>query len=77
MIAVFLYSWGEPFLNKDLVKMVELSSERNIFTLTNTNGQSLQTLDEALKFVDSGLKAITIAIDGSTQDIVRVEILKR
>jgi radical SAM protein with 4Fe4S-binding SPASM domain len=69
LIAVILYGWGEPFLNKDLVKMIELCSARNIYTITNTNGQYLQTLDDALKFVDAGLKAIIIAIDGSNQEI--------
>lgn len=69
LIAVYLYSWGEPFLNKDIFRMIENCSSHNILTLIPTNGHCLQTLDEALAVVDSGLTAIIIAIDGSTQEI--------
>ena len=69
LVAVFLYSWGEPFLNKDLLRMVEACATRHICTLTDTNGHSLQTLDEALRVVDAGLSGVIIAMDGSTQEI--------
>jgi len=69
LIATYLYSWGEPFLNKDIFRMIEACTARNILTLIPTNGQCLQTLDEALTVVDSKLTAIIIAIDGSTQEI--------
>ena len=49
--------------------MIDACTARNILTLIPTNGQCLQTLDEALAVVDSGLAAIIIAIDGSTQEI--------
>ncbi len=69
LIAAYLYSWGEPFLNKDIFCMIEECTARNIRTLIPTNGQCLQTREEALAVVDSGLSAIIIAIDGSTQEI--------
>lgn len=72
LIAAYLYSWGEPFLDKNIFRMIEACTVRNIQTLIPTNGQCLQTLEEALAVVDSGLKAIIIAIDGSTQDIYQV-----
>lgn len=72
LIAAYLYSWGEPFLNKDIFRMIESCTSHNILTLIPTNGQCLQTLDEALAVVDSGLTAIIIAIDGSTQEIYQV-----
>ena len=72
LIAVYLYSWGEPFLNKNIFRMIEACTALNILTLIPTNGQCLQTLDEALAVVDSGLTAIIIALDGSTQEIYQV-----
>jgi len=72
LLAAYLYSWGEPFLNKDINRMIRACTDRNILTLIPTNGQCLQTLDEALAVVDSGLSAIVIATDGSTQEIYQV-----
>jgi len=69
LLSVFLYGWGEPFLNKEMPRMIEACTTRNIDTLTDTNGQCIQTPDEALKIVDAGLTAMIIAIDGSTQEI--------
>jgi MoaA/NifB/PqqE/SkfB family radical SAM enzyme len=69
LLSVFLYGWGEPFLNRDLPRMMETCTKRNIRTLSNTNGHFLQTPDEALRIVDAGLSALIIAVDGSTQEI--------
>lgn len=69
LIAVYLFCFGEPFMNRELPKMVELCSSRNILTLTSTNGHFIQTLDEALTVVDAGLTVLIIAVDGSTQEI--------
>jgi len=69
LITVSLYSWGEPFLNRELPEMLSACTDRNILTTTSTNGHFIQTLEEALNIVDAGLKGLTIAIDGSTQDI--------
>lgn len=69
LVAAILYGWGEPFLNKNLLEMVKICSSRNIATITSTNGHCLQSLDEALKVVESGLNSLVIALDGSTQEI--------
>lgn len=69
LIAAYLYSWGEPFLNRQIFHMIEACTTHNILTLIPTNGHFIQTLDEALAVVDSGLTAIIIALDGSTQKI--------
>ncbi len=71
LVMAILYGWGEPFLNRDLPLMIEECTRRNIRTVTDTNGQCIQTLDEALQVVDAGLDGIIIALDGSTQDIYR------
>jgi radical SAM protein with 4Fe4S-binding SPASM domain len=84
LVGVVLYGWGEPFLNHDLCKMIKACTDRGICTVTSTNGHYIDTLDKALELVDAGLGGITIAVDGSTQQIHRVyrkngdlEIVKR
>ncbi|RJQ45939.1 MAG: radical SAM protein [Nitrospiraceae bacterium] len=69
LIGIYLFNFGEPFLNKSITKMIEACTARNIITLTSTNGNCVQTLDEAMKIVEAGLTALIIAIDGSTQEI--------
>jgi MoaA/NifB/PqqE/SkfB family radical SAM enzyme len=64
-----LYNWGEPFLNKDIFKMikyaktyrtkVEISSNLNVFS------------DEMCKeLLDSGLDVLTVSLDGASQKSV-------
>ena len=69
LVAAVLYSWGEPFLNRDLPGMISDCTARGILSVTSTNGHFLQTQEEALAVVDSGLSALVIALDGSTQEI--------
>ncbi len=69
LIGIYLFCFGEPFLNKGITKMIKACTVRNILTLTSTNGNCIQTLDEAMKIVEAGLTALIIAIDGSTQEI--------
>ena len=71
LLVVVLYGWGEPLLNKELPQIIGMCTERGIRTVTSTNGQCLQTMEEALAVVDAGLSAVVIAIDGSTQEIYR------
>jgi radical SAM protein with 4Fe4S-binding SPASM domain len=69
LIAVYLFCFGEPFMNRELLQMIRACTDRNILTLTSTNGHFIQSLDEALKVVDAGLTTLIFAVDGSTQDI--------
>lgn len=69
LVLVILYGWGEPFLNKEIPRMIKTCTDRNILTLMSTNGHYLQTMNDALRVVDAGLTTLIIAIDGSTQEI--------
>jgi len=69
LMSVYLFCFGEPFMNKNLPRMIEACTARDILTVTSTNGHFLQTPDEALRVVDSGLTTLIVAIDGSTQEI--------
>jgi radical SAM protein with 4Fe4S-binding SPASM domain len=72
LVSVILYGWGEPFLNSDLTQMIRHCSERGILTATSTNGHFLQSVEQALRVVDAGLRAIVIAVDGSSQQTYEV-----
>lgn len=64
---VYLHIWGEPLLNRDIIKIIEYTAE---FSKTNisTNGQ-LITESVARDLVNSGLTDIIVSIDGTTQYI--------
>ena len=49
--------------------MIKLCSSRDILSITSTNGHFFQTMDDALRIIDSGLTMMVIAMDGSTQSI--------
>ena len=69
LISVYLFCFGEPFMHGDIIKMINSCTNSDILTLTSTNGHFIQSMDEALKVVDSGLTTMIIALDGSTQGI--------
>jgi MoaA/NifB/PqqE/SkfB family radical SAM enzyme len=69
LVSALLYGWGEPFLNKELPRMISECTARGIVTATSTNGHCIGTLEEALAVVDAGLTGLVIALDGSTQEV--------
>ena len=66
LLYVILWSWGEPLLNPDFVRMCAYARERNILTVSSTNLNRL-TKDLADGLVRSGPDALVIALDGLTE----------
>lgn len=66
-IAV-LWMWGEPFTNKHLPEMIADACRMNVATVTSTNGQHIQTREDAERLVCSGLDNLVVALDGATQE---------
>ncbi|MHC4532313.1 MAG: radical SAM protein [Planctomycetota bacterium] len=64
---VILHNWGEPFLNKDIFRMIRYCADKNLGTSLSSN-LSLNNLD-AHAIIDSGLEYLIVSIDGTTQDI--------
>ncbi len=62
------YFQGEPFLNRDFLKMVNSASDKGVYTATSTNAHYL-TPEKAEETVKSGLSRIIISIDGTTQEV--------
>ncbi|HTY13525.1 MAG TPA: radical SAM/SPASM domain-containing protein [Candidatus Omnitrophota bacterium] len=64
---IYYYNWGEPFLNREVLKMVRLASERGIETDISSN-LSLREID-AEAIIRSGLDHLVVSIDGATQEV--------
>ncbi len=67
LIYIILWSWGEPFLNPDVYRMISYAGEKNILTVTSSNLNRFGP-EEAKKVVDSGLDALIVALDGVTEE---------
>ncbi|HMW32937.1 MAG TPA: radical SAM protein [bacterium] len=66
LMHLTLWSQGEPFVNRDFVKMIRYAHDKHIKTVTSTNGHFLSENAEAI--VESGLDTLIIAVDGASQD---------
>ena len=67
LIYVNYYFQGEPFINPYLFDMISLSTSKNIFCSTSTNGHFL-TDENCKKTINSGLQNLIISIDGNSQE---------
>ena len=68
-IWLSLYSWGEPFLNKEIDRYVAYANEANLATLISTNFNKPMTPEMAESLIRSGLDVLIISLDGTTQEV--------
>lgn len=66
LIHVNFFFQGEPFLNRDLVRMVASATKKKVYSLISTNGQLLDQ-QIAAAMVESQLTEIVFSVDGLTQ----------
>jgi radical SAM protein with 4Fe4S-binding SPASM domain len=66
--TVTFWNWGEPFLNRDLAKMVAIASRNDIRSLISTNGHYLDRpmLDDILA---AGLTRLMVSVDTPNPDL--------
>lgn len=67
VIAV-LWMWGEPFVNPRITDMITYAHRKNVATVASTNGQHIQTSEDAERLAASGLDNLIVAMDGVTQE---------
>lgn len=65
LFQVFLYDWGEPFLNKDIYDMISFNTQKDIATVVSTN---FNIPVDPERLLASGLEHLIISGDGVTQD---------
>ncbi len=66
LLYLILYFQGEPYLNKNLFKMIRYAADKKIYTATSTNAHYLDE-ENSRQTVESGLDRLIISIDGTTQ----------
>lgn len=72
LVMVYLYNWGEPLLNKDIGRIIELCHKRGIFTSLSSN-LSLPDCSRTLEALcDAGLDHLDPSIDGATQEVYQI-----
>ncbi len=64
---IWLWGWGEPFLNKNIYSMICKAREKNIVVISSTNGNVDWDKREAEELVWSGLSQLIFAVDGLDQ----------
>ena len=62
-----LYFQGEPLINPDFYKMVQVAKQYNFYVATSSNAHFF-TKENAIKTVKSGLDKLIISLDGMTQE---------
>lgn len=67
LLYLTFYFQGEPYLNKDFLKMVAIAKKNKIYTSTSTNAHYLND-ENAKATIESGLDRLIISIDGTTQE---------
>lgn len=64
-MMVVLWNQGEPYVNPEFSRMVRYARDAGLYTLTSSNLNLMPAPDEV---IDSGLDAMIISLDGSTQE---------
>lgn len=69
LINLHLYNWGEPFLNKDIFKMIEYAKKFRIKVIISSN---LNYYDDNFgrQMVESGLDKLIVSLDGADREAV-------
>lgn len=67
-VRLSLYDTGEPLVNKDIFKMIELASTNGISTSISTNFTLFRQERHMADLFRSGLTVLAISLDGITSD---------
>lgn len=65
---VRLWNLGEPFMHRDIYRMIRYAKDRHVKVITSTNGHYFQEPDAPKKVVESGLDYMIVSLDGATQE---------
>jgi radical SAM protein with 4Fe4S-binding SPASM domain len=68
MLVLYLWNWGEPFLNPSLYEMISYAKQQRIFVISSTNGHCFANMEDVDKLLASGLDLLTFSVDGISQN---------
>ncbi len=66
-----MYTWGEPLLNKDSLKVIEYAKQKNLYVMLSTNATAM-TPAYNQRLINAGIDYITVAIDGGSDATYKV-----
>lgn len=66
-LSIALYNWGEPFLNKDIFKIIKHTTDNKVGSTMHSNF-NVFSADMAENLVSSGLTHLYLSIDGASQE---------
>lgn len=69
LLMVDMCNWGDPMLNKDILKMINYAHNKNIYT--RISSPMILPIDPK-QFVDSGLDYLIISLDGASQETYEI-----
>ncbi len=64
---IFLFNWGEPFLNPELLEMVVYAKKHSICVQIDSNFCLKKQPDFFISIIKSGLDFLRISLDGASQ----------
>lgn len=64
---VAFWSWGEPFMHQDALRMIRYAKDQGLAVHTSTNGHFFNTRERARGLIQSGLDSLIVAVDGLDQ----------
>ncbi len=67
LVIIDLYNWGEPFLNKDVFRMIEYAHARGIIVKVSSNLNSLSS-DGVRRLAASGCDFLLVSLYGASQE---------
>ncbi len=65
--TIYLWNMGEPFLNKDIFKMIAYAKKQKIYTVSSTNGYVFYNSKNIPRLIKSGLDLLYVGMDGTDQ----------
>jgi hypothetical protein len=68
LALLYMYNWGEPFLNKEFIRMVAFASQKGIQVHSSSNFNVELDQKKAEQIVTSGLMTLKVGIDGIKQE---------
>ena len=66
LLQVFLFNWGEPFLNPSIYDILRYNADNNIASIVSSN---LNLPLNAQRLVESGCDYLIVSADGATQEV--------
>jgi len=72
LYKVGLFNWGEPFLNKEIYRMIKYAADRNIGTCISSNFSIPFDEQKAEELINAGIEHLIISMDGVKQETYEI-----